>query len=40
MISFSVVGLDGCGASAVPNAYLDMIDKDGCMSILEVWHSK
>ena len=34
------VGLDDCVAFEVLIAYLDMIDKGGCLNILEVWHSK
>ena len=40
LISLSAVGLDGCGASAVLSAYTDMIDSDGFMNILDVWHLK
>ena len=34
------VGLDAYEASEVLNAYLDIVDKGGCVNILKVWHSK
>ena len=36
MISFSVVGLDGCRTSAVLNAYLDIVDKSDCMNNMRI----
>ena len=40
VILLSVVGLDDCGASDVLNAYLDIVDKGGCVNILKAWLSK
>ena len=35
VISLSVVGLDGCRASAVLNAYLDIVEKGDCVNIFK-----
>ena len=36
MISFSVVGLDGCRTSAFLNAYLDIVDEGGRVKVFQV----